>query len=354
VLAGGLAIAFLALPVAAYGQDDGSAGDPAQATPETPASPPSPAAEPEPAARAPEARAEGRRPRRKAVVRVSVRGASTDHRLQVASHAVVTAVIHPYIRGQRVKLYLRRGDHTIMSKVKKVRRRIPGTKKGLLVMRGPRVIRPGRYIGKAVHKKSRRLRRDGDYRTFSLKYPSLNGGDGRLVELFNDLLNENGYRNAPNGGDYNDATRRAVLAFRKTNGLERTTSAPASIFRALAGRQGEFKPSHPDAGRHVEVDISRQVMALIAGGEAQYTYHVSTGAPATPTVRGHYHFYRRQPGFNAIGMYYSVYFVGGYATHGYHSVPNYPASHGCVRNPIPDSKFIYDWIELGMSIYVHG
>jgi lipoprotein-anchoring transpeptidase ErfK/SrfK len=35
-------------------------------------------------------------------------------------------------------------------------------------------------------------------------------------------------------------------------------------------------------------------------------------------------------------------------------VPNYPASHGCVRNPIPDSKFIYDWIELGMSIYVHG
>jgi L,D-transpeptidase catalytic domain len=354
VLAGGFVIAVLALPVAAYGQDEGAAGDPAQATPETPASPTAPAGEAEGAASVAEARAAGRRPRRKAVVRVSVRGASTDHRLQVASHAVVTAVIHPFIRGQRVKLYLRRGDHTIMSKVKKVRHRIPGTKKGLLVMRGPRVVRPGRYIGKAVHKASRRLDRDGDYRTFSLQYPSLSGGSGRLVELFNDLLNVNGYRNAPNGDDYNDATRRAVLAFRKTNGLERTTSAPASIFRALAGRQGEFKPSHPDAGRHVEVDISRQVMALISGGEAQYTYHVSTGAPATPTVRGHYHFYRRQPGFNAVGMYYSVYFVGGYATHGYHSVPNYPASHGCVRNPIPDSRFIYNWIELGMSIYVHG
>jgi lipoprotein-anchoring transpeptidase ErfK/SrfK len=53
-------------------------------------------------------------------------------------------------------------------------------------------------------------------------------------------------------------------------------------------------------------------------------------------------------------MYYSVYFHGGYATHGYHSVPTYNASHGCVRNPIPDSKFIYNWIHLGESIWVYG
>ena len=51
-------------------------------------------------------------------------------------------------------------------------------------------------------------------------------------------------------------------------------------------------------------------------------------------------------------MYYSVYFHGGYATHGYHSVPTYNASHGCVRNPIPDSIFIYNWIHLGESIWV--
>ena len=36
-------------------------------------------------------------------------------------------------------------------------------------------------------------------------------------------------------------------------------------------------------------------------------------------------------------MYYSVYFIRGYATHGYHPVPMHEAaSHGCVRNPIPD------------------
>ncbi len=53
-------------------------------------------------------------------------------------------------------------------------------------------------------------------------------------------------------------------------------------------------------------------------------------------------------------MYYSVYWHGGYAIHGYHSVPPYPASHGCVRNPIPESKFIYNWVSLGMSIYTYG
>ena len=44
-------------------------------------------------------------------------------------------------------------------------------------------------------------------------------------------------------------------------------------------------------------------------------------------------------------MYYSVYCNRGYAIHGYHSVPPYPASHGCVRNPIPESIFIYNWID---------
>ena len=115
-----------------------------------------------------------------------------------------------------------------------------------------------------------------------------------------------------------------------------------------------FHLKYPGAGKHVEVDISRQVMVLANKRKPQYTIHVSTGAPATPTIRGHFRFYSRQAGFNSSGMYYSVYFRGGYATHGYHSVPTYPASHGCVRNPISQSVFIYNWVRLGMSVYVYG
>jgi lipoprotein-anchoring transpeptidase ErfK/SrfK len=52
-------------------------------------------------------------------------------------------------------------------------------------------------------------------------------------------------------------------------------------------------------------------------------------------------------------MYYSVYYNRGEATHGYHSVPPYPASHGCIRNPIPDSIYIYNWIDLGDKMFVY-
>ena len=112
------------------------------------------------------------------------------------------------------------------------------------------------------------------------------------------------------------------MAFRKTNGMSRTFNANAGIFKKLADGRGGFHLKYPGAGKHVEVDISRQVMVLANHRKPQYTIPVSTGAPATPTIRGHFRFYSRQPGYNSSGMYYSVYFRGGYATHGYHSVPD--------------------------------
>ena len=59
------------------------------------------------------------------------------------------------------------------------------------------------------------------------------------------------------------------------------------------------------------------------------------------------------PRFNAKGMYYSNFFIGGYAIHGYASVPNYAASHGCIRIPIPSAIAVNRWIDLGDPIYVY-
>jgi len=64
-------------------------------------------------------------------------------------------------------------------------------------------------------------------------------------------------------------------------------------------------------------------------------------------------FQRREPGTNSHGMYYSTYFIGGYAIHGYPSVPDYAASHGCIRIPIPTAKRVYSWIDLGDPIKVY-
>ena len=60
--------------------------------------------------------------------------------------------------------------------------------------------------------------------------------------------------------------------------------------------------------------------------------------------------YSKTPGTNAKGMVHSNYFIRGYAIHGYASVPTYPASHGCVRVPIPDAMSIYNWVRLGDRI----
>ena len=115
----------------------------------------------------------------------------------------------------------------------------------------------------------------------------------------------------------------------------------------LADGKGGFQPKYP--GRQ-----ARRGRHLQAGDGARRRRRGQVRLPRRhrrarrrPPTRARFSFYRKDPGYNSLGMYYSVYYNRGEATHGYHSVPPYPASHGCIRNPIPDSVFIYNWIDLG-------
>jgi hypothetical protein len=177
---------------------------------------------------------------------------------------------------------------------------------------------------------------------------------GPMARLFNEKLIAAGYYIGGGASSrVTQGTHLALCAFRKVNNMARNFSYKPVIFRKLLQGRGSFVPRYHD-GHHVEVDISRQVMALIDGDKVVSTIHVSTGKPSTPTVRGTFHFYRKEPGTNSHGMYMSVYFIRGYATHGYPSVPTHEAaSHGCVRNPIPFSVYIYNWINLGDPIHVY-
>ncbi len=144
-----------------------------------------------------------------------------------------------------------------------------------------------------------------------------------------------------------------MLAFRKTNGMGRTNYASRAMFAKLLRGEGAFKLRHPKAGKHVEFDWSRQVLVLADKGKPYRTYHTSSGAPATPTVFGTFKFYLQTPGTNAKGMVHSSYFIRGYAIHGYASVPSYPASHGCLRVPIPSARAIFNWINIGDTIFAY-
>jgi hypothetical protein len=174
---------------------------------------------------------------------------------------------------------------------------------------------------------------------------------GREALLFNRLLQEAGYHVGDVSDHFDDSTALAALAMRKVNDLPRTEEYDPRLFTMLLRGRGAFEPVHDQDGHYVEVDLSRQVMALIEDGKPTDVFHVSTGAFGTPT--GTYSFYEKSPGYNQKGMYYSVYYSGNYATHGYYTVPTYPASHGCVRNPEVYSVFIYNWIQLGDPIYIY-
>ena len=154
-------------------------------------------------------------------------------------------------------------------------------------------------------------------------------------------------------GSFDARTARAVLAFRKVTGMARTTSASTGVMRAIARGRGGFRIRFPKHGRHIEADLSRQVIALISGGRVRRIYPVSSGAPSTPTVLGSFKVYSKTPGTNSLGMVHSAYFHRGYATHGYASVPTYPASHGCLRVPIPDALSLFRWIRIGTPVDVY-
>jgi len=191
-----------------------------------------------------------------------------------------------------------------------------------------------------------------DKRAQIVRWQAGAGAGGTKVLILQRGLLKLGYA-TPVGGYYDDATARAVNAFRKANSLGRDGYAAAGVYdRVLRGR-GAFRLKYPKAGKHVEFDWSRQVLVLAKKGRPYRTYHASSGTPATPTVFGTYRFYLKTPGTNAKGMVHSNYFIGGYAIHGYPSVPNYPASHGCIRVPIPNSLSIHNWIDIGDRIFVY-
>lgn len=272
-------------------------------------------------------------------------------KLQVGKKIVAEGTARPFVAGQKIKVRLLRGKKPVATKKVYMHRKSKQSKLGKFDFK-QRIIKPGKYKVEATYGAGPG-RVDTTSRKFSIRYPDLDPGDrSGVVKIFNSLLERQGYVN-DEGNKYDGATERAVLAYHKVNGEARTGKATKRMFKKLAKGKGGYKLKHPGAGKHVETDLSRQVMVLANGGKAKEIYTISSGAPATPTILGKYRFYRKEPGFNNVNMYYSVYFKGGYATHGYHSVPDYPASHGCLRNPIPDSKHIYKWIDIGDPIYVY-
>ncbi len=180
------------------------------------------------------------------------------------------------------------------------------------------------------------------------------GMTGASVRLLQSELNALHYA-VPLSGVFDEGTANAVIAYRKMTGLERTGYAGRGVFERLARGAGSFHVRYRRDGRHVEGNLTRQVLAEIGpGGRVVRLYTMSSGKPSTPTVIGRFRVYMKTPGVNTEGMVDSNYFIRGYAIHGYPEVPTYAASHGCLRIPIPDAPAVYAWVHEGTPVDVYN
>jgi hypothetical protein len=263
----------------------------------------------------------------------------------------VVGRVFPFVAGQVVVVeVVRRGRvvRRLRAPVRQGRRGRGRFSVRFLVRRTGRV----RVVAKHAATPRQAAFRSNSKRFRVVRWAAGGGAGGTRVRLLQAGLRRLGYA-VPVNGYYGAATSRAVLAYRKVNGMGRVGFASRRVYAKVFRRRGRFGLRYPRAGRHVEFDWSRQVLVLARRGRAYATYHASSGKPSTPTPFGTFRFYSKQWGVNSVGMVHSSYFLGGYAIHGYPSVPTFPASHGCIRVPIPNSLQIARWIPNGMRIFIY-
>jgi peptidoglycan hydrolase-like protein with peptidoglycan-binding domain len=178
-------------------------------------------------------------------------------------------------------------------------------------------------------------------------------------------LAELGYWVGRIDGRWDNASRHALVAFQKVEGLKPTGRLTQKDFDVLmnASRPSAFE----DGDAHIEVDLVRQVLFVVDdAGTVTKILPVSTGSGkdfysegwtrAAITHPGRYKTYQKIAGWkkSPLGrMYYPVYFMWGTAIHGYQSVPTKPASHGCVRIPMFAAREFYKATPIGMRVLVH-
>jgi peptidoglycan hydrolase-like protein with peptidoglycan-binding domain len=207
-------------------------------------------------------------------------------------------------------------------------------------------------------------------------FVAVGGGDGEETARVQQRLLELGFWLSAVDGDYGLTTSQAVMAFQKYVGLETSARVDQATADALTAATMRAHGA-ADAGTLVEVDKDRQLLFFVQEGRTVWVFNTSTGNGQEYTEED-----QNSPGdvINGVSMtpnglhevdrerpegwwegdlgkiYRPKYFVGGVAVHGSNSVPNHPASHGCVRVTTVAMDFIWDanLMPMGIPVWVRG
>ncbi len=177
-------------------------------------------------------------------------------------------------------------------------------------------------------------------------------------------------------GSYGLTTRQAVMAVQKYAGLDASGSFDAET-AAYLSQMTERARGRASAGTLLEVDKSRQLLFFVIDGVTEWVLNTSTGTeiPYESPNKNNPEIIERGSSITPTGLhavnrqradgwwpgdlgeiYRPKYFIGGVAVHGSNSIPEYPASHGCVRVSVPAMDWIWETelMPLDSPVWVHG
>lgn len=184
----------------------------------------------------------------------------------------------------------------------------------------------------------------------------LSHAERRLAEL--------GYWTGAIDGRLDLATKSALVAFQKYEG--RTITERLTLDELEAIRAAKPPQAREPGYAHIEVDIDRQVMLIVnddntvrvlptsTGSDKEYLDEGETSVAYTP--RGRFLVYNKLDGWEKGrfgSAYYANFISGSVAIHGYPTVPNEPASHGCIRIPIFAAREVSKLMPVGTIVLVY-
>ncbi|HET7929282.1 MAG TPA: L,D-transpeptidase family protein [Actinomycetota bacterium] len=266
--------------------------------------------------------------------------------VRLFDHVVVRGTVDPARPGSAVVVELSKDGRTVETGTVKM-----GAAGGFRARFT--VPKPGTYRARASFSAPDLLRDVAWTPADATPLPRLSSGSsGRFVRLLEGRLVDLDYRLVgTKDGRFDSRTADAVIAFHKVQRMDRTGSVSVATWRRLA------TPIRPHARRawqgfHFEVDQTRQVLYTVEDGEITNVLHVSTGAGGL-TRDGSFQVRAKIAGFSPNRLYYPSYFDGYRALHGWPEVPTYAASHGCVRIPYWNAKWVYGLADYGTPVVIY-
>ncbi|WP_068259564.1 L,D-transpeptidase family protein [Janibacter limosus] len=182
------------------------------------------------------------------------------------------------------------------------------------------------------------------------------GSTGLAVASLQRRLLANGYWHSGADGEYGQTTQQAVMALQKVHGLTRDGVCGPATWTAF---ENMYRPrGRTTSGTVMEVDLTKQLIIFVVGGQTKWVMNTSTGKSGWRTPPGRFQIFRsvNRMDYGPLGaLWRPRYFNRGIAIHGSPSIPGYPASHGCTR--VSNAAVNYVWsaglAPIGRKVWVY-